>query len=169
MLPANDSFHVHNSGRIVYSDDSDGKNRRRYRRKTATRTRRKNALREHPFLPQEITDRVISFVNSFGFKVILVAKAGKLMYSSRSVREMAAYCCVYYIDGEGLKEGLAYYRFGKVNFLSHDLNDHPGWRENFALSYREFAESIKYAVLQGLLNPVVVPGLFLKSNNVTRC
>ena len=82
---------------------------------------------------------------------------------------MAAYCCVYYMDREGLKEGLAYYRSGKVSFLNYELNDRSSWRESFALSYREFADSIKYSVLQGLIEPVVVPGLFLKSNNVTRC
>lgn len=169
MLPENDSLHVHDSGRIVYSNDSNGKNRRRYRRKTATRTRRKNALREHPFLPQEITDRVISFVNSFGFKVILVAKAGKLMYSSKSVREMAAYCCVYYVDNAGLKVGLASYRFGKVSFVDSVGNNKPRWTENFILSYRCLAEKIQSSVLSGLIEPIIVPGLFLKSSNVTYC
>jgi hypothetical protein len=73
------------------------------------------------------------------------------------------------MDKDGLKEGLACYRSGKVSFLNHGLNDRPSWKESFALSYREFADSIKYSVLQGLLDPVVVPGLFLKSNNVTHC
>lgn len=169
MLSSDDSLHVHDSGRIIHSDDSNGKNRRRYRRKTSIRTRRKNALREHPFLPKEITDKIISFANSFGFRVILVAKAGRLMYSNKAVDHMAAYCCVYYVDSKGLKVGLASYRFGKVSFADTASNNKLRWSENFILSYRCLAEKIQSAVLEGLIEPVVVPGLFLKSSNVTCC
>jgi len=169
MLSSDDSLHVHNSGRIIHSDDSDGKNRRRYRSKTSTRTHRKNALREHPFLPKEITDKIISFVNSFGFRVILIAKVGKLIHSSRPVSEMTACCCVFYIDNRYLKSGLVSYRKGKISFLTDSACSHKSWLENFSLSYNQLAAQIQYAVLDGTIEPAVVPGLFLKSNNVKRC
>lgn len=83
---------------------------------------------------------------------------------------MAAYCCVYYVDNVGrLKEGLAYYRFGKVSFQDAGCIDRPGWMESFSLSYRGLAEDVKYSVLSGIVEPVVVPGLFLKSSNGTYC
>ena len=169
MLPTNDSFHVHNSGRIVYSDDSNGKDRRRYRRKTATRTRRKNALREHPFLPKEITDKIISFAGSFGLKVILAAKVGKLICSSRPVNKMTARCCIYYVDNEGLKVGLAVYRKGKVSLADSLCANKTNWLKSFELSYNGLARDVQYSVLSGALEPVVVPGLFLKNSNVKCC
>lgn len=169
MFSSDDSLHVHNSGRIVYRHDSNGKNSRRHRRKTTTRTRRKNALREHSFLPKEITDKIISFVNSFGFRVILIAKVGKLIHSSRPVSEMTAYCCVFYLDNRYIKSGLVSYRKGKISFLTNSACSHRSWLENFSLSYNQLASQIQYAVLDGTIEPAVVPGLFLKSNNVKRC
>ena len=169
MLSSDDSLHVHDSGRIIHSDDSNGKNRRRHRSKTFTRTRRKNALREHPFLPKEITDKIISFANSFGFRIILAAKVGKLIHSSKPTKNMSAYCCVFYVDNEGLKEGLVSYRFGKISFLSNMCGSYQHWLKSFSITYKHVAEQIQYSVLVGAVEPAIVPGLFLKSNNVARC
>lgn len=169
MLSSDDSLHVHDSGRIIHSYDSNGKNRRRYRRKTATRTRRKNALREHPFLPKEITDRVVSFANSFGLKVILIAKVGTLIHSSRAVNKMTARCCIYYIDSEGLKTGLVTYSKGKISLLDRVGAGNARYLLSFELSYGRLAREVQYAVLSDAVEPVIVPGLFLKSSNVTRC
>lgn len=91
------------------------------------------------------------------------------MYSNKAVDRMAAYCCVYYVDSKELKVGLASYRFGKVSFADSACDNNPRWSENFILSYRCLAEKIQSAVLEGLIEPVVVPGLFLKSSNVTCC
>lgn len=161
---------IYDRRRFIYRNDSRRKNHKRNRRKTNPGRCSTYALREHPFLPKEVTDRIIAFASSFGFKVVLLAKAGKLVRSNRSVADMTAYCCAYYIDNGLLKVGLAKYDKGKISLLSELDAGHRVWLDNFALSYRSTAEDIKYSVLTGAIEPAIVPGLFLKSsNNVTCC
>ena len=169
MFSADTALHVHDTGRFVLDDDSSEQTCRRYRGKAAIRARCKNALREHPFLPKEITDRIISFAGSFGLKVILVAKAGKLIYSSRPVRDMIARCCIFYADADGLKVGLAIYRKGKISLFDSKCASHVKWLRCFSVHYEKLAKEIQYAVLNKVIEPLVVPGLFLKSSNVKYC
>ena len=170
MLSADTSLYVHDTGRTVYRNDSAGQTRGRHSSKAFTRTRRKNALREHPFLPKEITDRVISFAGSFGLRVVLVAKIGKLIYSRGPVSNMTAHCCIFYVDTEGLKVGLAVYRKGKVSLFDDNcFNNNKTRLSFFRTEYEKLARDIQYAVLSNAIKPAVVPGLFLKSNNVKCC
>lgn len=166
MLSDDASLHVHKQRRTVHRNDSRRKNRHRRGRKTVTRRSCKSPLREYPFLPKELTDRIISFADSLGIKIILIAKAGKLAYSSRPINEMSAYCCIYYVNSNGLNIGLVRYYKGKISIFDEEFSGHRNWLDSFALSYDYLAEEIMCSVLSGAIEPLVVPGLFLKSNNV---
>lgn len=169
MFFENDSLYVHDSRRTIQRHDSYGSTSKRHCSKTSARENRKDALREHPLLPQEITDRIISFLHGFGFKVILLAKVGKLTCSSKSIADMTANCCVYYSDGNSLKKGLVIYRRGKISFLDSAVCNHAAWMDNFVLSYKSIAETMQSHVLAGVISPLIVPGLFLRNSNAKCC
>ena len=82
---------------------------------------------------------------------------------------MTANCCVYYSDGNSLKKGLVTYRRGKISFLDHVVCNHIAWMENFILSYKSIAETMQSHVLAGVISPLIVPGLFLRTSNVKCC
>lgn len=75
---------------------------------------------------------------------------------------MTAYCCFYYLDGYSMKSGVAKYCKGKISIYDKAGATQKKWIENFELSYSSIAEEIKYPVLRGDIDPLVVPGLFLK-------
>lgn len=166
MLEKNVALYVHDTEGIVHSNDPDKHASKKHGRKACSGKYRKNSLRTHPFLPKELTDRILAFTNSFGLKVILLAKAGKLAYSNKPVRFMSAYCCIYYIENNTLKVGLARYYKGKISLYDSWYGGHAKWIENFELSYRNLAEEMQYSVMYGSVEPLVMPGLFLKSNDV---
>lgn len=65
--------------------------------------------------------------------------------------------------------GLAIYRKGKVSLSDSFCTNKTNWLKSFELSYNGLARDIQYSVLSGALEPVVVPGLFLKNSNVKCC
>lgn len=162
MLGKPSTLHVFHEGRTVLCNDSSGRDCKKNGNKTVTRrNRRKTSETEHPFLPEELTDRIVEFAKSFGLKIIVISKVGKLIRSNKPVREMSAYCCVYYIDNSLLQVGLVRYNKGKISIISKECCGHEKWISTFELAYNQLAEEVKYAVLQGSVDPLVVPGLFL--------